>query len=217
MSYISKVSLNLSNKLGNKLNKSCEQKSVLNYGLFIILHTGLSLIITLITGIIFNIVCEIMTISIVAALLKRYSGGVHSSTPERCLIVGLFFSIIGAILDKYLVIKVNDKYLIIIGLVVLTIEFLILYIKCPVSSKNKPLNKESTRKRLRIGCFKLMLIYIVTILVNFIIYEFNQSVISKSIAIGITIGIFIQVFALTKVGNKFIKLSEIIFNLVKIK
>ncbi len=39
MAIIDKVSLNLSTKLGEKLNKSNEEIDVLNYGLFIFIHT----------------------------------------------------------------------------------------------------------------------------------------------------------------------------------
>ena len=44
MAIIDKVSLNLSTKLGEKLNKSNEEIDVLNYGLFIFIHTLLGII-----------------------------------------------------------------------------------------------------------------------------------------------------------------------------
>ena len=47
MGGIEKIALNLSTRLGNKLDKGEEEKAILNYGLFIIMHTFIGIIITL--------------------------------------------------------------------------------------------------------------------------------------------------------------------------
>ena len=67
------MSLNLSTKLGNKLNKNEEEKAVLNYGLFIILHTLRSLILAIIFGIIIRMELEVLLIAITSSWFKRYT------------------------------------------------------------------------------------------------------------------------------------------------
>ena len=91
MGGIEKIALNLSTRLGNKLDKGEEEKAILNYGLFIIMHTFIGIIITLLVGLITGMLIEILLITITSALFKRYTGGVHASTPEICLIIGLYY------------------------------------------------------------------------------------------------------------------------------
>ena len=52
MGFIEKISLNLSENLGDKLNKNKEEKEVLNYGIFVVIHTLMGLIATVLIGII---------------------------------------------------------------------------------------------------------------------------------------------------------------------
>ena len=73
MGIIDNMSLNLSTKLGNKLNKNEEEKAVLNYGLFIILHTLSALILTIIFGIIIRMELEVLLIAITSSWFKRYT------------------------------------------------------------------------------------------------------------------------------------------------
>ncbi len=50
MGAIDHISKDVSEKLGNRLDKTEEEKAVLNYGLFIIIHTSLAIILTFIVG-----------------------------------------------------------------------------------------------------------------------------------------------------------------------
>ena len=147
MGGIEKVSLNISNKLGDKLNKNDDEKAVLNYGLFIVIHTSLAILATIFIGILTNMVVEIMVISITAAYMKRYSGGVHSSSPLRCIITGVLFSFMLSVICKYVMYNFSNNLITIVLSIGLFLSYYILYKKCPVASKNKPLKKESTRKK----------------------------------------------------------------------
>ncbi|WP_042271560.1 accessory gene regulator B family protein [[Clostridium] dakarense] len=146
MGCIEKVSLDLSDKLGTKLNKTAEEKAVLNYGLFVMLHTFIGIVITFLVGIITGMVLEMMIISVTTAWLKRYTGGVHASTPERCAIIGVLLSFILSIVCRYLESVLDIKWLILLEIIILSFSYCVVYKKCPVPSKNKPLKKESTRK-----------------------------------------------------------------------
>ena len=149
MGIIDKISTHLSTKLGDKLEKNKEEKAVLNYGLFIVIHTLMGIILTILTGIITGMTIEIIIISITSAWFKRYTGGVHATTPERCLVVGLILSLALSIVCKYLVANININYILILGTFIIMVFYYIINKKCPVPSKNKPLKKESTRKKLR--------------------------------------------------------------------
>jgi len=212
MGCIEKLSLNLSGKLGTKLNKTDDEKAVLNYGLFIILHTCIAVVITFLVGIITGMVLEMMIISVTTAGLKRYTGGVHATTPERCTIIGVLLSLILSIVSRNLENTLNIEGLTILTIITLSFSYYIVYKKCPVPSKNKPLKKESTRKKLRKKAFNLITIYLVIIILFSIIYFILSIQSIKIIWISMLLGIGLQVFVLTNIGSKIINILDNIFN-----
>lgn len=215
MGYIEKLSLNIASKLGSRLDKNQDEIEILNYGLFFLIHTTIAIIMTIIVGIIFNILPEIIIVSIVAALLKRYSGGVHSSTPNRCIASGLILSLIISFLGRSIAINFNALNLFILEIVILSTSFYIIYKKCPVGSKNKPLKKEATRRKLRIKALKLITLYFIIIIGLYIFYVIKNIYFIKLMLASITMGITLQVLAMTKLGDSLINLLEKVFDYIK--
>lgn len=213
---IEKVSKDISNKMGKRLNKSEEEVAVLNYGLFILIHTSVAIISTFIVGLLTNTLIEIMIISIIAALLKRYSGGVHSSSPSRCLITGIIFSLFLAMVCKFGVYKLSSINLGISLILVIMFSYFILYRKCPVPCANKPLKKESTRKKLRKNAFKLINIYTGIIIIFYLLNIYTGVILFKTITVSILLGVLLQIFSLTKAAELTISGFELIYNVFKI-
>lgn len=213
MGAIERVSSSLSKNLGSRLNKNDEEIAVINYGLFNLLHTSIAIVFTIIIGIITNTLVEIMIITISSAILKRYSGGVHATSPERCTIIGIILTYFLAIICIYINKNVNfiNTVMIIIGINL--ISYYILYKRCPVGSKNKPLKKESTRKKLRKKAFKLVNTYMLIILICISIYYINKMYILKQTTVSITLGISLQVLVLTKFGKKLINTLDKLLNI----
>lgn len=213
---IEQLAINLSSKLGNKLNKSKEEIEVIKYGLFILLHTTIAILITAVLGIITGTFIEIMLISITAASLKRYSGGIHASTPLRCIILGLMMTVILSFICKFLVYILDFKGLLLFSIASLIVVSYILYIKCPVGNKNKPLKKESIRKRLRKKTFKFMMFICIIILsLLFICINIKLQTI-YIIIISIELGLILQVFGLVDTSAKFVQVFENILDYVKL-
>lgn len=129
MSLIEKISYKIALKLGKETNKSDEEISIINYGLFTIIHTLIGIILTIIAGFIIKKTIEIIIISIVAASLKRYSGGVHATSANRCLIIGLVTSIINTYISEILFKFGNSKTIGIFSLSTVIISFIIFYKK----------------------------------------------------------------------------------------
>lgn len=211
MGIIEEVSLNLSTKLGNRLDKNEEEKEILNYGLFIIIHTFISIIITILVGLITGMIIEISLITITSALFKRYTGGVHASTPERCLIIGVILSLILSILCRTIVTNIDISNIALIIIIIISFSYCMIYYKCPVSSKNKPLNNKKTRNRLKNKAITLLNIYIVLLIILYVTYYILKLRIVKSIIVSLMLGLFLQMIVLTKTGTKFIKLLDNIF------
>ena len=216
MGGIEKVSLNISNKLGDKLSKNDDEKAVLNYGLFIVIHTSLAILATVVIGILTNMVIEIMVISVTAAYMKRYSGGMHSSSPLRCIITGVLFSFILSVICKYVMYNFSNNLMAIVLIMGLSLSYYALYKKCPVPSKNKPLKKESTRKKLRKKAFKLINIYSITILILYMSNITHGLYWAKMLMISIFLGTLLQIFSLTEIGNKTLKNLEKIYDYINV-
>lgn len=213
---VEQISLNLAKRLGNKLDKNEEEIAVLNYGLFFLIHTSIAILLTLLVGIVLGIFTEIMIISISASLLKRYSGGVHSSSPNRCVMSGLILSVIASFISKYIAINFDYINMVLFEVIIMIVSAVIFYKKCPVPSKNKPLKKESTRIKLRKKAFQMMFLYTIIIIVLCIVYSFKQIYWMKLASFSIIMGIVIQTIAITKLGDLLINFFEKIFDFVKI-
>ena len=192
MGVIDKIAIDLSTKLGDKLQKSIEEKAVLRYGLFIIIHT---------------------LISITGAWFKRYTGGVHATTPERCLAIGLILSLILSMLCRYLVDSVNLNYIMLVGVFIIINFYYVINKKCPIPSKNKPLKKESTRKKLRKKAVILINSYTVLVISLYIMYILTNLNVIKTIIVSCILGIVLQITALTEKGSSFISLLDRSFNI----
>ena len=211
MGGIEKIALNLSTRLGNKLDKGEEEKAILNYGLFIIMHTFIGIIITLLVGLITGMLIEILLITITSALFKRYTGGVHASTPEICLIIGVILSLILSILCRFIVINIDINKIVFAGMIIIAFSYYMIYYNCPVSSKNKPLKTEKTRKKFKKKAFILLNIYTILLIMLYIIYYILKISIVKSIITSFILGIFFQMSSLTNIGSKTINLLDKVF------
>lgn len=202
---IEQVSLRMASKIGERLNKTEEEVAVIKYGLFVILHTSLILIVTFIVGLITHSVKEIMIISTCSAILKRYSGGVHASSPTRCLVIGVSMSAMLTLTCNLFVNRLSPNHLILVIVSGLLISYFVLYKRCPIGSKQKPLKNLEKRKLLRKKSFNIMNIYSIAIITLYIMYLINNSNYIKSICISMLFGALIQIFALSKMGESIIK------------
>ena len=207
MGVIDKISLNLSTRLGDRLNKDEEEKAVLNYGLFMIIHTFIGIIITILVGLITGMIIEISLITITSALFKRYTGGVHASTPEICLIIGIILSLILSMVCRFISINTDINNIALIGIIIIVFSYYMIYYKCPVPSRNKPLNNEKTRNKLKKKAFTLLKIYTILLIILYIIFY----ILKLSIIVSFMLGLFLQIVVLTNIGTKFINLLDKVF------
>ncbi|KGJ50369.1 accessory gene regulator ArgB-like protein [Paraclostridium dentum] len=205
MDIIEKISYNVSNKIGEKANKSKDEIQVMHYGLFIWIHTILAYIATILVGIMIGRTIEVLLISIVASSLKKFSGGVHATSPNRCLIIGiittLIFTYIYVFFNKYC----GYNFIYIFSIVSIISCYYIFYKKAPVGTKNKPLKKEETRNRLRKKLFNRLNVFIAIIILLLIVRL--TKILNYDTAMFvycIELGILLQTIAITKLGETII-------------
>lgn len=195
----SKIALSLS----KSKYKTSEEFAVLKYGVFVVIQTSLSVILTALFGIITNTFIPIVTISIIGSLMKRYSGGAHCTSPNRCLITGIILSYLFSLIGKNIInLQFKVSYIIILALLIHS--FVILYKKCPVGSINKPLKRKETRIRLRKKAFFIYSVCAVLFILSIVLKQSRIYINLKYIVIFMILGLYMQVLSLTFMGNKFI-------------
>lgn len=212
MELIEKISYNIAIQIGEKTNKNKEEIQVINYGLFMLIHTLVAIILTIAIAFLIRKPIQMITITIVASSLKRYSGGVHATSPNRCLIIGLIMSITLTYMSEFLFNNTDIVKFIIIEICTIGVSFIIFYKKAPVGNKAKPLKKQETRIRLRKKLFRILNIYYIIIMIFSILIINSNLDFKYSIYIYcLQLGILLQAFSLTKLGEFFIlKIDKIL-------
>ncbi|MEG0855151.1 MAG: accessory gene regulator B family protein [Terrisporobacter sp.] len=195
------ISSKLALYIGENTNKSGEELEVLKYGIFIFMHIFIAVVFTFIFGLITNTLFEILIISLIGGLMKRCCGGVHSSSPNRCIITGIIVSYGFSLIGKN-IININGHIIYLIVGLMLIHSFFIIYKKCPVPSKNKPLKKEETRKKLRKKAFKNFFICTIGFILSMFYTNLNY------LAICMVLGLYMQSISLTAIGTKVILLID---------
>lgn len=209
---IGRLSQNIAERISQELNFESDKKEVIEYGIFAILQIILSIISVLIIGAFLNVMLESFITTITIALLRKYSGGAHASSPTRCTFIGTIISVAIPLMLK----NVND--LNVVGIIVFLsfiLSYYLVYKLAPVDSIFKPIKKEEKIKRLKKGSIIIVSIYLCLVLGNLIIYISTSY--DKFIKYSLCIcgGMMWQVISLTKLGHKLIYIIETFINKFK--
>lgn len=207
MNQIKNLTENLSSRLAFYLceskDNSSEEFAILKYGIFTFLHISMAAILTVLFGILTGTLFEIVVISLVGALMKRNSGGVHCSSPNRCVLVGIIVAYIFTLIGKS-IIEIKQEYIYAICIIILVHSFIIIYKKCPVPCENKPLKKEETRKKLRKNAFFIYFVFVLLFISNILLSSIYFINTLNSLVLYAILGLYMQVSSLTTIGSKFI-------------
>lgn len=200
MFSVEDISNKISNGITRELDLDEDKKAVVNYGIFAILHTALSVGFVIVFGAIFNVLIEALIITLTISILRKSAGGAHASSPGRCAFVGTVLSVGMAIVIKNMNLDIN--FIIVISILILIWAFMIVYKLAPVDSQSKPIRTEAKRKRLKKSSILILSVYLVIIVGNIICYYATRKVDLLVYSGCIHIGLLWQVFSLTKVGHK---------------
>ena len=203
------ISEKVSFKIANELNLDKDKREVISYGIFSIVQMIYNLILVLLVGGIFGVSMEALIVSLSIGVLKKSSGGVHSSSSGICLVVGTIISVGIGLLSR---IRIGMEVTIGITIITFIWAYYIIYKLAPVDSSAKPIRTEKKRKRLKRSSIFILNIYLVIVIFNIVLYVYTNinSLIFYSICIlG---GVIWQVLSLTKIGHYIVKLIDTFFN-----
>ena len=201
---IEQFGLFLAKRLGEPLHYSEEQIAVLAYGLFGIIQTLLSIVIVIILGTLLGATLEALIVSFSIAILRKSSGGAHATSAERCLILGTFLSLLGAMLAYLLTTTLTLTLIYCITFLLFVWSFYAVYKKAPVATPNKPIKSTHKQQKLKQESLLIVTIYLVIVLLLLLISTFIETSSVLIYSICLTLGMSWQVFTITNIGHQVI-------------
>lgn len=211
MFLIERVSTKLGHSISNYLNIKKEEEEVIIYGAIILLQMLYSILLVVLLGLMFNVVAEAIVISFTGCILRKYSGGVHSSSPNICAVIGAVISVVFS-KGVSLIVKTVPLHIQVLLIVAsLLYSYLYIYKYAPVESSKKPITDLLKRNRLKRYSLILVTILYLIICILLFIYKCYTNLYFIIYADCICIGIVWQTFSLTNIGRKLLHNIDLLF------
>lgn len=176
---IGRITSGVVEKLTDSTTISDTEKELYLYGFFILISQILYFVITIIMGILLDIVSLSIVFYISFQFIRRYAGGIHASSELKCEIISTT-----SIFISLLCVKSNVMFNIQIPTLILTLfASIVIFILCPLDTPEKPLTKEELRY------FRKISLIVLAIMVSIIIISI---VIKLTIAYPICFSIILE-------------------------
>ena len=212
MLRMKRIADNIAIKISTELKLDSDKEEVISYGTFALIQILFSIILVIIFGFLFNVTLEAIIISFTISILRKYSGGVHASTPGMCIFLGTIVTVGQAILFSYLGMIFNIEMVLVTGVFTFICAYYAICKLAPVDSLAKPIKKEEKRRRMKKSSTLVLSAYLIIVLCAIILFAIQGE--RKVLAYSLCIygGILWQVFTLTKIGNFVITKVDIFLN-----
>lgn len=196
---IEKMCKNLTDKIANELGLDIQRRAVVNYGLFAIIQTLLSFLITILFGALFGVLMPALILSLSSVILRKYSGGAHAKTPEACALIGVVISVGGALIFSY--IKWQAISVLLGGIGVFVFAFYGVYRLAPVDSLAKPIKNREKQQMLKKKSIVTVSVYLIvaSALIGLSFISHRDEFLLFTVCLYS--GMLWQVFTLTKRGH----------------
>lgn len=202
MSLIEKLAINIGLKSKLILNIDDDHEKIIIYGAINLLQMICAIVWTMIISLIFGVFYEAMIFSIVVSILRKYSGGVHASSPNRCVFIGTLIATGIGLLISRLLYKINTYLVGIVGVIFILIALLIIIKKAPVDSNKKPINNIKIKQKFKFISIMLICSYLVIMLVLLKLYLTYNNLMYIKVFQCIALGTLWQSITLTGNGAK---------------
>ena len=118
-----------------------EKEELYKYSALIAIQSSINILATLLLGFIFDAFFENICFFISFKILRKYSGGLHSSKFSTCFLISIVSNI--AILIAIKMFEFYPNYY--LAIILEVVSFLIVFIFAPITNKNKPITKTERR------------------------------------------------------------------------
>jgi accessory gene regulator B len=202
MFRIEKLTNSIAEKISVELGYDNDRKEVIAYGAFAFLQTILSIVLVIVFGLVFDVLTEALIVSFTISILRKYSGGVHASSPGICAIIGTGIAVVQALLILFVITpSINLKLSILLGLLTFAWSYYVICKLAPVDSVAKPIKTQKKRERMRKGSILVLDAYLIIVVLNIIISLLAHEKRFLVFSLCIYGGIAWQAFTLTRGGH----------------
>ncbi|BAH07807.1 hypothetical protein CKR_2756 [Clostridium kluyveri NBRC 12016] len=178
-----------------------DREQIIVYGAINLIQTIFSILWIVIAGFILGVLYEALIFSTTASILRKYSGGVHASSPNRCIIIGtVLSSAVGLVIDKFSY-DISLTNTIAMGIFFITASFIIVILKAPVDSIKKPITNTNMKKKFKKNSIITLIVFSIVIVILSTLYETTLKPYYLKIIHSIILGILWQSITLTKMGT----------------
>lgn len=199
--------LTLSKKISTiicfNLDINGEKKEVLEYGMIALVQIIIFVSAVFLIGLFTGTAIGALIICFSTSILRKSSGGFHVSSINICTIMGVTICLLASVLIQYVLADwISLFWLSVVTVACYTLSFIVIYLKAPMDTKNKPINTVKKKKRLRKSCYIILTVYaFITATLIYISYQFEMT---TTYALCLLFGLMWQILTLTKIGSKLI-------------
>lgn len=204
MSLTEKIATKIGNNAKLFLNVNEEQEQIIVYGAINLFQMLFAILWVIIAGLLFGVFYEALIFSISASILRKYSGGVHASSPSRCIIIGTFSAVLAGILINNIFYSINSINVAVISGAIIIFAFITVFRNAPVDSIKKPIKNIETRKQFKRKSIFTIFIFSFIIIILFMLNEKFSELYYIKLIESISVGVLWQTITLTKNGINFL-------------
>ncbi|MBE6086825.1 MAG: accessory regulator AgrB [Clostridium beijerinckii] len=204
MSLTEKIATKIGNNAKLFLNVNEEQEQIIVYGAINLFQMLFAILWVIIAGLLFGVFYEALIFSISASILRKYSGGVHASSPSRCVIIGTFSAALAGILINNIFYTINSITVAVISGAIIIFAFITVFRNAPVDSIKKPIKNIETRKQFKRKSIFVIFIFSFMIIILFMLNEKFSELYYIKLIESIGVGVLWQTITLTKNGINFL-------------
>ncbi|AQS05917.1 accessory gene regulator ArgB-like protein [Clostridium beijerinckii] len=204
MSLTEKIATKIGNNAKIFLNINEEQEQIIVYGAINLFQMLFAILWVIIAGLLFGVFYEALIFSISASILRKYSGGVHASSPSRCVIIGTFSAALAGILINNIFYSINSINVAVISGAIIIFAFITVFRNAPVDSIKKPIKNIETRRQFKRKSIFTIFILLFIIIILFILNEKFSELYYIKLIESIGVGVLWQTITLTKNGINFL-------------
>lgn len=204
MSLTEKIATKIGNNAKLFLNVNEEQEQIIVYGAINLFQMLFAILWVIIAGLLFGVFYEALIFSITASILRKYSGGVHASSPSRCVIIGTFSAALAGILINNIFYTINSITVAVISGAIIIFAFITVFRNAPVDSIKKPIKNIETRRQFKRKSIFTIFIFLFIIIILFMLNEKFSELYYIKLIESIGVGVLWQTITLTKNGINFL-------------
>ncbi len=174
MFFIERISNKIGSKISGNLNLDKDTEEIIAYGAFAVLQTIWSFLCVIILGAIFKVLIESIIIVLTIAIFRKYSGGIHANSPNKCAIFGAIVCAVMALIVKNINIRFS-LLTILIFILVYIYSYYTIYKFVPVDTKSKPIDNSDEKLRLKKCSFLVIsMLLLIDILLLLLYLKYNN-------------------------------------------